>query len=48
MILIEAWINGNVDITPEVAIRVAEGVTVSVFLRMLLRTMLHRQKESSG
>ncbi len=29
-------------------IREAEGVTVSVFLRMLLRTMLHRQKESSG
>ena len=47
-VLLEAWINGSVDITPEDVIREAEGVTVSVFLRMLLRTMLHRQKESSG
>ena len=47
-VLLEAWINGSVDITPEDVIREAEGVTVSVFLRMLLWTMLHRQKESSG
>ena len=47
-ILIEAWINGNVDITPEDVIREAEGVTVSVFLRMLLRTMLRRREESGG
>ena len=47
-VLLEAWINGSVDITPEDVIREAEGVTVSVFLRMLLRTMLHRQKESGG
>ena len=47
-ILIEAWINGNVDITPEVAIRVAEDVTGSMVLKMLVQTLLHRQKESSG
>ena len=47
-VLLEAWINGSVDITPEDVIREAEGVTVSVFLRMLLRTMLHRQTDSSG
>lgn len=47
-VLLEAWINGSVDITPEDVIREAEGVTVSVFLRMLLRTMLRRQEESGG
>ena len=47
-ILIEAWINGNVDITPEVAIRVAEDVMGSMVLKMLVQTLLHRQKESSG
>ena len=47
-ILIEAWINGNVDITPEVAIRVAEDVTGSMVLKMLVQTLLHRQKDSSG
>ena len=47
-ILIEAWINGNVDITPEVAIRAAEDVMGSMVLKMLVQTLLHRQKESSG
>lgn len=47
-VLLEAWINGSVDITPEDVIREAEGVTVSVFLRMLLRTMLRRREESGG
>ena len=47
-VLLEAWINGSVDITPEDVIREAEGVTVSVFLRMLLRTLLRRQEESCG
>ena len=47
-VLLGAWINGSVDITPEDVIREAEGVTVSVFLRMLLRTMLRRREESGG
>ena len=47
-ILLEAWINGSVDITPEDVVREAESVTESVVLKMLVQTLLHRQEESSG
>lgn len=47
-ILLEAWVNGSVDITPEDVVREAESVTESVALKMLVQTLLHRQEESNG